>query len=77
MRGDIEKTAGLSIREPDSVDDGRPVHFTNWKPFDLDAVCHRAGLAPASADTDPGRGGPADANASLRSDPELIPDAAE
>ena len=39
MRGDIEKTAGLTIREPDSVDDARPVHFTKWKPFDLDAVC--------------------------------------
>ena len=77
MTGDIEKTAGLTIREPDSVDDGRPVHFTKWKPFDLDAVSHRAGLAPASADTDPGMGGPADANASLRSDPELIPEAAE
>ena len=77
MRGDIEKTAGLTIREPDGVDDARPVHFTKWKPFDLDAVSHRAGLAPASAETDPGMGGPVDANASLRSDPELIPEAAE
>ena len=57
MTGDIEKTAGLTIREPDSVDDGRPVHFAKWKPFDLDAVSHRAGLAPASEDTDPGMGG--------------------
>jgi hypothetical protein len=77
MMGDIEKAAGLTIREPDGVDDARPVHFTKWKPFDLDAVSHRAGLAPASAETDPGMGGPVDANASLRSDPELIPEAAE
>jgi len=77
MRGDIEKTAGLAIREPDSVDDARPVHFTKWKPFDLDAVSHRAGLAPASADIDPGREGSVDANASLRSGLELIPEAAE
>jgi hypothetical protein len=77
MTGDIEKTAGLTIREPDSVDDVRPVHFAKWKPFDLDAVSHRADLAPASEDTDPGMGEPADTNASLRSDPELIPEAAE
>jgi hypothetical protein len=38
---------------------------------------YRAGLAPASAETDPGIGGPVDADASLRSDPELIPEAAE
>jgi hypothetical protein len=63
MTGDIEKTAGLTIREPDSVDDARPVHFTKWKPFDLDAVSHRADLAPASEDTDPGMGAAADANA--------------
>ncbi len=68
LRGDIAKTAGLTIREPDSADDARPVHFTKWKPFDLDAVSHRAGLAPASEDTGPGRGGgPVDANASPRS----------
>ncbi len=77
MMGDIEKTAGLTIRELDGVDDARPVHFTKWKPFYLDAVSHRTGLAPASAETDPGMGGPVDANASLRSDPELIPEAAE
>jgi hypothetical protein len=77
MTGDIEKTAGLTIREPDSVDDARPVHFTKWKPFDLDAVSHRADLAPASEDTDPGMGGAADANAPVRPDPELIPEAAE
>jgi hypothetical protein len=73
MTGDIEKTAGLTIREPDSVDDARPVHFTKWKPFDLDAVSHRADLAPVSEDTDPGMGGAADANAPVRPDPELIP----
>jgi hypothetical protein len=53
-------------------------HICHPEPFDLDAVSHRAGLAPASEDTDPGRGEdrPADANASLRADPELIPEAA-
>lgn len=56
---------------------GALVYFVKWKPFDLDAVSHRAGRAPASADTDPGMGGSADANASLRPDPELIPEAAE
>jgi hypothetical protein len=50
---------------------GALVYFVKWKPFDLDAVFHRAALAPASADTDPGMEGSADANASVRPDPEL------
>jgi hypothetical protein len=47
-----------------------PVHFTKWKPFDLDAVSHRADLALASGDNDRGMGGATDANAPVRLDPE-------
>ena len=46
VTGDIEKTAGLTVNEPD---DG-VVHFARWRPLDQSAVSRSAVLAPARED---------------------------
>jgi hypothetical protein len=72
MTGLIEKTAGLTVYEPD---DG-VVHFARWRPFDQNAVSRSADLAPAREDDGAGRED-ADTSAFLRLDREAMSEAAE
>ena len=51
LRGDIEKTAGLTVYEPD---DG-VTHFARWRPIDQNAVSRSAVLAPAREKDKAGR----------------------
>jgi hypothetical protein len=61
MKGDIEKTAGLTVYEPDDVKDARPIHFRSWRPFDeaarrgnmQNALCSGTGFAPARVEDGP------------------------
>jgi hypothetical protein len=46
MRGDIAKTAALTIAEPDR---GPPVHFTPWRPY---APQSSSSLSPARESTE-------------------------
>jgi hypothetical protein len=73
MTGDIASTAGLTVHEPD---DG-VVHFAKWRPFDQTARSRSAVPSPAREDGGASRGGPLDANASLCSDPSVMPEAVE
>jgi hypothetical protein len=86
LRGDIEQTAGLTVYEPDDVKDSRPIHFRPWRPFDVEALtgvacqdahCGGTGLAPAREEDRVGRRVAADTIASLRSDRDPMPEAAE
>jgi hypothetical protein len=43
LRGDIEKTAGLTVYEPDEG----MVHFARWRPIDQNAVSRSAVPPPA------------------------------
>jgi hypothetical protein len=52
MIGDIEKTAGLTVYEPD---DGL-VQFAKWRPLDQNAPSRSAVSAPAREDQVAGRG---------------------
>jgi hypothetical protein len=52
MIGDIEKTAGLTVYEPD---DGL-VQFAKWRPLDQNAPSRSAASAPAREDQVAGRG---------------------
>jgi hypothetical protein len=52
MIGDIEKTAGLTVYEPD---DG-VVQFAKWRPLDQNAPSRSAVSAPAREDPVAGRG---------------------
>jgi hypothetical protein len=72
LRGDIGKVSGLTVVERDRG----VVTFERWQP-NQHALSSSVGEPPESTDGFTGRGGPVDANASLRSDPELIPGAAE
>jgi hypothetical protein len=46
LRGDIEKTAGLTVYEPDEG----MVHFARWRPIDQNAVSRPAVPPPARED---------------------------
>ena len=59
MRGDIEKAAGLTVKEPDRG----AIAFARWNAFPSSPV-----EARTRGDIKPGSGEPADANASLWSD---------
>jgi hypothetical protein len=73
MMGDISSIAELTVHEPD---DG-VVHFARWRPFNQNTVSRSAVPSPAREDDRAGRGGPPDTNASLCSDPPLLPEAVE
>jgi hypothetical protein len=54
LRGDIERTAALTIHEPD---DG-VVHFARWTPFDQNARSRSAVPSPAREDDGAGKRAP-------------------
>jgi hypothetical protein len=69
MTGDIEKTGGLTVYEPDDAGDPRPIHFRRWRPFDAQTLkriasqngpCGGTVLAPAREDNTAAREEPAD-----------------
>src|SRR3954454_4589003 len=51
LRGDIERTAKLTVYEPDKG----VVHFARWRPFDQNAVSRSAVEPPAREDDVSGR----------------------
>jgi hypothetical protein len=64
MAADIEKTAGLTVHEPDD----NVVHFARWRPFDQNAACRSAFSGPAHVTM-----GTADTIAALPSDRRAMP----
>jgi hypothetical protein len=70
MRGDIGKASGLTVVERDRG----AAAFERWQPLQH-ALSPSVGAPSERADGFTGRGGPADANASLRPAPGLIPPA--
>jgi hypothetical protein len=64
MAADIEKTAGLTVHEPDD----NVVHFARWRPFDQNAACRSAFSGPAYVTM-----GTADTIAALPSDRRAMP----
>ena len=68
MRGDVEKVAGLTVKEPDRG----AIAFARWNAFPSSPV-----EARTRGDIKPGSGEPADANACLWSDRRAMPEAAE
>jgi hypothetical protein len=68
MRGDIETTAGLTVKEPDKG----AITFARWNAFPSSPVEPRT-----RQDNDTGTGEPTEANVDLRSDRRVLPQAAE
>jgi hypothetical protein len=68
MRGDIERTAGLTVKEPDRG----AIAFARWNAFPSSPVEVRT-----RKDNDPGTGEPAESIACLRSNRRVLLQAAE
>jgi hypothetical protein len=73
MSGDIALTAELTVHATDHGE----VHFAKWRPLDQDAISRFAVPAPARETNEGGRRVAAQTTASLRSDRESTPEAAE